>query len=383
MKRWFLLVAVVLTLTACAPPELSAPTAVPPELADISTPLDVRLIWEARVGRTELLSERLQPALAGGRVYTAASDGTITALDAKDGSLIWRKELHRPVSGGPAAGNGLVVVGTHEGEVLALAAADGELLWISHVTSEVLAPPAIGQGVVVVRTNDGRVFALDAETGQRHWIYGRHVPVLTLRGHSAPVLVPGGVVVGFDNGRVAALRLSDGMPVWEQSIAIPQGRTELERMVDVDADPVVADGVVFAAAYQGRIAALSLRNGRIIWARELSVYSGIAVDEDNVYVSDAKGRIWAFDRLNGASVWRQDIFQGQRLSAPATYSGYVVVGGSDGYVNWLATEDGRLVARQKVDDTRISVAPVIAGDRVYVQSMGGRLVAYELEVTRD
>ncbi|EAR21200.1 outer membrane protein assembly factor BamB [Nitrococcus mobilis] len=383
MRRAFLLTAVLLALTACTSSKLLQSTPAPAELADAATARGVRLVWHADVGRTDLVSERLRPSSAADRLYAAASDGTVTALAVQDGKQLWRKELDRPISGGPTVADDLVIVGTRKGEVLGLAAADGELLWISGVTSEMLAPAAIGQGVVVVRTNDGRVFALDAKTGERRWIYDRNVPVLSLRGHGSPVLVPGGVLVGFDNGRVAALSLRDGTPAWEQNIAIAQGRSELEQMVDVDADPVVVEGAVFAATYQGRIAGLSLRDGHIAWAREISVYTGIALDSNNVYASDAKGRIWAFDRFNGASVWRQDVFQGERMSGPAVYSDYVVVGGSDGYVNWLAVDDGRLVARQEVDDTRLNVTPLIAGDRIYVQSMGGRLVAYELEAGRD
>lgn len=382
MIRLFLAAAIGLTLTACITPDLVNSTPPPAKLAEIATPLRAHALWEADVGRTDLVSERLRPALAGDRLYTAASDGTVTVLDSKDGKLIWRKELDRPVSGGPTVAGDLLVLGTRKGEVLGLSAKDGDLLWISGVTSEVLAPAAIGQGVVVVRTNDGRVFAIDAETGERRWIYDRNVPVLSLRGHSSPVLVPGGVIVGFDNGRVAALKLSDGTPVWERNVAIPQGGSELEQMVDVDADPVVSRKDVFAATYQGRIAGLSLRDGRINWARELSVDTGIAVDVGNVYATDTKGRVWAFDRFNGASVWRQDAFQGERMSGPAVYSNYVVVGGSDGYLNWLSVDDGRLVARQEVDDTRLNATPLIAGDRVYVQSMGGRVVAYALGESR-
>lgn len=383
MTRPLLLAALLLLLTACATSDLQESTPAPAKLTDIKTTLRVRMIWQANIGDTQLISERLRPALAGGRLYTAASDGTVTALNAKDGKQIWRKELDRPVSGGPTAADDLVAVGTRKGEVLGLAAADGTLLWISGVTSEVLAPVAIGQGIVVVRTNDGRVFALDAKTGERRWIYDRNVPVLSLRGHGSPVLVPGGAIVGFDNGRVAALSLHDGTPAWERSVGIAQGRSELEQMVDLDADPVVTQGDVFAATYQGRIAGLSLRDGHIVWARELSVETGIAVDVSNVYASDADGRVWAFDRFNGASVWRQDVFQGERMSGPAVYSNFVVVGGSDGYLNWLAVDDGRLVARQRVDDARLNVTPLIAADRVYVQSMGGRLAAYELATARD
>lgn len=335
-------------------------------------------IWSASVGGTDTRNLRLEPSLSDGRLFAADAEGTVTALDAKTGKRLWHKDLKRPLSGGPASADGLVVIGTREGSVLGMAADTGKLEWDSGVTSEVLAPAVIGQGTVVVRTNDGRVFALEKDSGDRRWLYDRDVPSLSLRGHSSPVMVQGGVIVGFDNGRLTALTLADGTPAWDATVGLAEGKTDLERMVDIDADPIVDGGQVFAASYQSRVAAVRLRDGQVEWTRDISSYSGLAVDKGNVYVTDDKGRVWALDRGNGASVWRQDALSGLALTAPVLVGRYVAFGASDGNVYFLSRDTGDLVDRRAVDDTRILVRPLVAGDRMYVQSAGGRLVAWRL-----
>lgn len=338
----------------------------------------VEVLWRARVGAAAEREQRLEPALYGGRVFAASAEGVITALAAESGERLWRTRLEHPVSGGPGAGEGLVVVGSPKGQVVALDARDGSVAWEARVTSEVLAPPAVGQGAVAVRSNDGRVFVLEADSGARRWLYDRNVPALSLRGHSSPVLVRGGIVVGFDNGRLGALTLREGAPAWEAIVGVPRGRTDLERMVDIDVDPVVDGNDLFAASYQGRIAGIALNDGRIAWNRELSVGGGMAVDDSNVYVTDDSGRLWAFDRRNGASVWRLDALEGQTLSAPALHRGLVVVGGSDGYLTWVKTANGEPVARHRLGDARIAVGPKVAGGRLYALDLAGRLVALRL-----
>jgi len=334
--------------------------------------------WSTRVGRAELPYHRLEISQVGTRLYTASADGQVTAINRENGEIIWEQSLAVDISGGPSATESLVVVGTVNGEVIALGAEQGELRWRESVSSEILAPPAIGQGQVVVRTGDGRVFALSSRDGAQQWLYSRSVPALSLRGHSAPVLVPGGVVAGFDNGRVSALNLESGEPVWEATIAVPQGRTDLERMVDLDADPVVDRGDLFAGTYQGRLTGLSLGNGQIAWARDISVIGGIAVDASKVYATDAQGQLWAVDRSNGASVWRLDALAGVALSAPVRSDHYVIVAGDDGHVYWVDPADGQLQAQYKVSNAQITAAPLVIGDRVYVLDLRGRLKALQL-----
>ncbi|AUB79355.1 outer membrane protein assembly factor BamB [Spiribacter roseus] len=329
--------------------------------------------WSASLGAATPPGYRLGPALMDERVFAAGADGTVAAYDAASGERRWRQDLDVAITGAVGVGETGVALGTANAEVVLLDPDSGAVKWRQRVSSEVLAPPAVGQGSVVVRTGDGGVFALEADTGEQRWLYRSGVPALSLRGHGSPVLVNGGVVVGFDNGRLAALELGNGDVAWEASVAVPEGRSDLERMVDLDADPAVAGGDVFAGAYQGRVAGIALANGQIAWTREVSVLGGISVDDSNVYVTDERGRLWAFDRRNGASVWRLDALEGLSLTAPRRYRDGLIVAGSDGYLNWIGLRDGALEARYAFDNSRLSVAPRVDGERIVVLDRRGQL----------
>ncbi len=334
--------------------------------------------WRQQVGVAGAPNDRLQPAVAEGRVFVADGGGDVYAFQAEDGAPIWRRSLDAPLSGGPAASDELVVIGSRDGRVFGLSAEDGEIRWEAEVSSEVLAPADIGQGVVAVRISDGRLLLLEADSGERRFAYDRDVPALSLRGHSAPVLVGGGVVAGFDDGRLAALRLDEGEVAWEVSAGVAQGRTELERMVDVDADPVVDGTDVFAASYQGRLAAFDLRSGDTDWSRDVSVHAGLTVDRERLYATDDRGRIWSMDRATGGSVWRQDALAEVEPTAPVRFGEHLVVGAADGNLYWLALDDGSVLDRREVGDSRLAVAPVVAGVRIYALSLGGQLATWHL-----
>ncbi|MFB4205124.1 MULTISPECIES: outer membrane protein assembly factor BamB [Arhodomonas] len=364
-------------LVGCATPDAFEATD-PPGGVSVAGGLEPEMVWSRDVGEAGGLHDRLEPAYSDERIYAAGADGTVYAFDAENGRTEWTQDLGAPLSGGPAAGHGLVVIGTRKGEVIGLSADDGEVLWRSGVTSEVLAPAAIGDDVVVVRTNDGRVFALEPDSGERRWLYDRNVPTLTVRGHSAPVIAEGGAIVGFDNGRLVALSLSEGTPVWEASVAVPKGQTDLDRMIDIDADPLVARDAAFAVAYQGRVAGVALKSGQVVWARELSGNAGLALAGRRLIVPDTGGRVWALDPSNGASLWRQDALSGEALAGPAIQDGYVVVAGDDGYLSWLNADSGEILARRHAADTRITVAPLVVGHRLYTLSTGGQLQSWSL-----
>ena len=365
--------ALAIVLAACAAREAPGPGPASP--TDRGDRLTVESLWSVGIGDANDDAHRLQPAMAGDRLVMAAGNGRVVAVDPATGDEHWAVDLNVPIAGGPGADEELVAVGTSDGEVIALSAADGEIQWQARVSSEVLAPPAVGQGHVVVRSADGRVFALDADGGDRRWLFSRSVPALSLRGHSSPVLVRNGVVAGFDNGRLSALSLDSGEPAWEATVAAPRGRTDLERMVDVDADPLVHRGDLFAGAYQGRVVGINLANGEIAWARGISSLGGLAVDQDKLYATDEQGRIWALDRSNGASVWRADDLEGSRLGSPAVYGEYLVVGSADGQINWFHRNDGRLMARYRLGSEPIVARPIVEADRVIVVDLSGNLEA--------
>lgn len=290
---------------------------------------------------------QLQPVLYQDKLYVGNGRGLMVALD-KEGNEHWRHWQGVHASGGFSAGLNLIAYGTLNGEVIALNAETGEELWRNLVSSEVIAPPTIGEGKVVVRTIDGRLFALDATSGERLWQADRNVPLLTQRGTSAPVLVGGIVIAGFDNGKVAAFRAENGQQLWEKRIGQPTGRSEIERIADVDSTPVIYGTSMYAASFNGSVVAIDLRNGETQWQRELSTYQNVAVDLQTLVVSTARGHVTAIDRQSGYVVWTQKDLENRRLSAPAIIGDYIVVADFEGQVYWLNRTDGKFVSRYKI-----------------------------------
>ena len=350
---------------------------VPARLEAIESEIDVDELWSRRTGSGEgRYRLAIRPAIAGGRVFTAGYRGDVAAHDAVTGKPVWEADTEVPVSGGPGAGHGLVVVGSSSGDVVALSAADGEIAWKVQVSSEVLSAPAVGERVVVVRSIDGTLFGLNAATGERLWIYDRTVPVLTLRGTSAPVIAGDIVIAGFDSGHLDALSLADGRLVWEAQVATATGSSELERLVDIDADPVVYDGIVYVVTHQGRVAAFDLDDGQELWQRPMSSREGIGLGGPLLYVTDDTSHVWALDRRSGASLWRQDALDFRRATRPVVFGDYVVVADYQGHVHWLSAEDGRFVDRVRAGSGEVHAPPVTAGEAVYVLGKSGRLTAY-------
>ncbi len=363
----------IVLLSGCG----STPVEPPAALVEFKPELTVKTVWSAQIGHgVDKEDLRLPPRLAGDTLYVNDHKGTVVSLQADTGKQHWEIDLDEPLTSGPGYGDGIVVIGTADGQVVALAAEDGKVRWRAQVSSEILAPPTVGEGVVVAHTVDGKLFALDAADGRQLWIYDRTVPTLTLRGTSSPVILSDIVVDGFASGKIALLVLRDGRVLWEKSIAVPRGRSELERMVDIDASPLVIGSVLYVVSYQGRIAAIDLQSGRVLWSRSMSSSTGLAADDSALYLSDDSDRVWALDRANGASLWQQESLQRRSLTAPAVYKQSVVVGDMEGYLHWMARSDGRFMARFPVE-SGMRVAPVVAGERLYVYSNDGKLFCLE------
>lgn len=339
----------------------------PPEPRAHRADVGVRTIWSHSLPRLPSDSGfDLRPEVVGDTVYIASHSGQVSALRAADGVVLWQRDLRRPLSAGPAVAGDLLVIGSRDGEAIGLRASDGELLWRSGVTSEILARPAVSRDLVVVRVADGRVFGLDAATGRRLWLHEHTVPALTVRGTSSPVLAPRQLVlVGLDSGRLVALAPDSGRVLWEVAVAVPRGRTDLERLVDVDADPVLLRNDVYVSAYNGRLMAIDVASGRIRWERELSAYAGLTVAGDLLLVTDAEQRVWAFDRFTGTAVWRQDDLRGLRLTGPAAHGECVLVGDDTGHLNWLSVQDGSLLRREKIGGPFVS-APISRAGSIYL-----------------
>jgi outer membrane protein assembly factor BamB len=355
-------------------------TGEPAKLVDITPTANVKRLWTASVGKGEKhLGIGQHPAIEGGVVYAAAVEGGVYALDLATGAPRWHYESKLPLSGGPGVGGGLVVAGGLEGDVVALDAADGHEKWTAKVNNEVLSAPAIGGGMVFVHSNDGRVTAFDAETGARRWFHSVDTPALTVRGTGGLTLGPGIVFVGGDNGTLTALNMNDGNVLWTTPVAEPEGRSELERMADVDGEPVLDGTTLFATSYKNRTVAIDGPSGQVMWVSENGGARGAGVSNSAVVISDKDGNVVGLDKNSGGSLWKQAGLLNRAVSAPAVQGDYAVVGDFEGVVHWLRLSDGAFAARSKLGEA-VAGKPVVAADgTLVVQTADGKLAAFALQ----
>jgi outer membrane protein assembly factor BamB len=370
----------------------------PAELTKLASPIGVSKLWSVGLGDGEgRLWLRQRPTLDGNRIYATNDDGEVVALDAGTGKGIWvanavnvertgswikfwkRKAPEAGLTGSPGVGDGLVVVGGRNGEVVAFAADSGEKKWAARVTSEVLSAPRITGGRVIVRANDGRVFGLDAADGTRKWVFDRGLPALSVRGNSSPIGANGLTFIGYDDGTLVALRDEDGLLVWEQAVAEPEGRTELERMADIDGEIVLDGDQLFVASAHDKVMALSAPTGQPLWTHDVGSYGGVAIAGDKVLVSDRGGNVWALDRATGNPAWKQNLLERRQLTSPVVQGDYAVVGDLEGYLHWIKLDTGNVVGRARVERAAVRGTPQVSPEGVlYALSNEGKLAAYRL-----
>lgn len=355
-------------------------TTEPMPLQDFTATATPNRIWSASVGKGERrIGARQGPAVADGKVYAAGLTHGVRALDLQSGSLVWHHESELRLAGTPGVGDGLVVVGGLDGDVLALDASTGAVRWTATLGNEVIAAPAVGQGAVVVRSNDGRITAFDAATGEERWFWTEELPTLTVRGNDAPVLGPGFVFVGNDDGTVIALSLADGQPMWEQQVGLPDGRTELERMADIDGSPVLDNVTLFASSYRGQTMAIEAPTGRPLWGSDRGGPGRLGAAFDRLVVADRDGIIWALDKGTGTSLWQQGALARRNPGSAVIHDNHAVVGDFEGYLHWLRLDNGELAARARAGRDPIKGAPVVADGVLVVQTVDGDLSAYRLQ----
>jgi outer membrane protein assembly factor BamB len=349
----------------------------PAELVDIRASIGVERLWSTSLGGGgEKLRLALDLASDGQSLFAASRGGEVHSFSLDDGKQRWKVDTDVELAAGPGAADGLVVVGTNDGDVVALDAADGKQRWRVKVSGEVLATPLVAGEIVVVRTVDGRLRGLSAADGSEKWLLEEQVPRLSLRGTASPVLSGDVILCGFDTGKVSAVALATGDLLWSTQVSTPRGRTELERLADVDAAVRVSGDDVYAVGFQGRVAMLAKDTGQVWWGRDLSSYRGLALDEDRLYVSSSEGSVVAVARRDGSAIWQQDGLRRRILSAPAIDGGGVVVGDFEGYLHWLSRDTGEFVARERPGGARISAAPLVVNGNTYVLDDEGKLVAY-------
>lgn len=370
----------------------------PAELTKLANPIAVTRLWSTNLGDGEgRLWLRLHPVLEGNRVFSVNDEGQVVALDAATGKKIWsasvvevkgkrnkwtfwrRQAAEAGLTGGPGVGSGLLVVGGRNGDVIALNADTGEKRWAVKVSSEVLSTPLVLANRVIVRSNDGRIFGLDPADGSRKWVFDRGLPTLSVRGNASPVAANGQVFIGYDDGTVVALHVEDGLRVWEQAVAQPDGRTELDRMADIDGEIQLGTEEVYAISYHDQMLAMSMANGRPLWSHDVGSSTGVALLGDKVLLTDKVGNIWALDRATGNSLWKQDALARRQLTTPVVQGDYGVVGDLAGYLHWFKLDTGEIAGRVKIEKAALRGTPQVSAEGVlYAVTNEGKLAAYKL-----
>jgi outer membrane protein assembly factor BamB len=370
--------ALALVLAACAGRDKDEGEQ-PAELTEIEQTVRITRLWSTKLGGdAENLRLGLAPASDGPNIYAASHDGHVLALDAATGNPRWRTELELPLSAGPGLGENLVVVGSTDGALAALSADDGAVRWQRNLNAEILARPLIAGARVFVRTVDGNVRALDSGSGNDLWNVQREMPRLSLRGNSTPVIAGNRLIVAFDDGKVAALDLQTGDQQWESVVTPQRGRTEIERLADIDADVRLVGNELYVVGYQSRAVRLVADTGQEQWSVDLSSYEAPGVDWVHVYITDEKGEVVALDRASGAAVWRQSALRMRSVTGPTPYGQAVVVGDYEGFLHWLSVEDGRIIGRARADGGAVGNPPLVVADTLYVQTDGGILSAWSV-----
>ncbi|MGH8496745.1 MAG: outer membrane protein assembly factor BamB [Gammaproteobacteria bacterium] len=370
----------VLGLAGCGVFGKDEPVDPPAELTEFERSLEIERVWRAEVGDTDpVLRLGLVAATDGSRVYAAAHDGQVAAYDAVTGERAWVAETELPLSAGPAVGDGVVALGSTDGDLIALEAEDGASRWHIRVGSEILAAPVVGRGIVVAQTVDGRLRAFDAANGSEIWEVEQTVPALSLRGGASPVIAGDAVLAGFANGHLLAVSLAEGDELWDTLISPSSGRTVLERLVDINSAVQVVGDDVYVVNFQGRVTALALESGQVLWARELSSHRGLGVDLASVYITTELSEVVALDRRGGDTRWSQESMLRRELTAPVPFGRAVVVGDLEGYLHWLSPDTGELIGRMHAGDASISGRPLAAGERLFVLTDAGELTAYIVE----
>ena len=353
----------------------------PAELLDVVSETTINRNWRINVGNGQGDNyKKLTPVVDGGFVFAASDDGEIIAVNTINGDLMWQTEVENSITGGVGAGDGIVMIGTEAAELIVFNQSNGEEVWRASVSSEILSQPKTNGDIVVAQTVDGKLIALNREDGMQRWTYETTLPALTLRGTSSPILTSEGTVVaGFSNGILVSVAAEDGVYVWEERVAVPDGQYDIERVIDVDGELLVDGSRILAASYQGNLMAFDIASGQIVWGMEASSYHGMDQGFGNIYYSDDKSHLIALRDNSSDVVWQNEELQYRDLTAPKTISNYVAIADYEGYLHLVSQIDGRIVGRTRIDNDGIRSNLIDDDGKLIVYGNSGSLVSLTIE----
>ncbi|MGP4842562.1 outer membrane protein assembly factor BamB [Marinobacter sp. 1Y8] len=376
-RNWLIGLIAVGTLAGCSSNDTFEE---PSPLPEIESTVWLDEVWDMSIGdgnNDQLLF--LQPVISNGVLFAVSEDGELVAVDPKTGDEKWERDLDRSILAGVGADNERLYVSTRAGELLGLSREDGSEQWSVSLPSEILAPPQSNGSTVVAQTIDGKALAFDAKTGEKRWQYDGVIPVLSFRGNATPTVGSETTLLAFASGQVFALLTETGQPVWQYAVGEPAGRTELERLVDVDGTPVLKDGVVYVVGYQGKMAAVDARSGQELWSRSASSFQSPTLGYGNIYISGSDGVLSAYSLFNRKELWSQDKLKWRQTTSLLAVKGYLITGDFEGYVHILSQLDGSLQGQREIDDDGLRVPMLLDDDMIYIYGNSGRLVAYRLQ----
>ena len=351
----------------------------PAELTEITQPVPVEQAWSVNAGEGINRSQpRIRPVADGDLIWVADHEGLITAVNADSGRVVREIDIELPISAGPSVTPDAIMVGTFDGDLVVINRDSGQIQWRAQLSSEILSKPVLHDGIVVVRCIDGRVFGLDRSDGARIWVHDRSVPLLTLRGNGDPLTRGGQAYIGYDDGQVTALRVSDGSVLWEQRVSQPEGRTELDRLADIDGPMLVVGTELYVVTYHGRLAGLALESGRILWVKDVASASGLSLRRTQLAVTDQDDNIWMVDRRNGSTLWRDDQLLRRQLTRPVFLGGLLAVADFEGYIHFFDADNGGIVSRVKAGRSAPAAAPLVVGNTLYLFDEDGTLSAWRV-----
>jgi outer membrane protein assembly factor BamB len=351
----------------------------PATLEKISPKMNLVTDWSVPVGKSKSANAylKLKPVVKGNTIFTATSSGTIEALDKTSGKLIWSTQLKDNVISGPSVAEDLVAVGTDSATVVVLNQLDGKELWQAKISGDSLSKPVIAKGKLIIKTINGNLYAFNVKTGEKLWVSDHGSPNLILKASASPVIMDKVALVGYSDGKLDAVDLQSGTVVWQRSIGYPNGSSDVERLIDIDADPIVRGDLVYLASYQGYIGALNMTDGQFKWYKPASTYRNLAIDHETLYMTDSEDVIWAIDRQSGQVHWKQDSLKARVLTEPVLMGHNLYIGDKTGYLHVLSSQSGEVLARTRINGT-INTAPTVSGNNIYVMTTNGKLSRFSV-----
>lgn len=350
----------------------------PVEITKITQQGQFKKLWTYKLdGNKKSYGYKLIPYIDSQDVYIASQSGQVVMLNLETGSENWSIDLDKELSSGPGVGEDILIVGTPEGSVIALNKTDGSLAWSVKLSSEILSPPVVDNQLAIIRSQDGRVYALDTKDGKRKWLFDTNIPNLTLRGNSTPLVKAGRVFIGFDNGKVAAIKLETGDVIWLQNVVKTKGKTELARIVDIDGDMALISTDLYVSSAVGKTIAVATESGRVMWSKDIGSAAGVTASRSNLFIIDNKSNLHALDRSNGSEEWTTSEYNFRLLTTPVFYLGDIIVGDLEGYIHVIDGSNGKTLARTRMGKQDFYSAPVKSASTVIAYNKDGSITAFE------